>query len=370
MFAIKKLDKPVVLFCPLNWGLGHASRIVPLVNHCIDHNFGVVVAASGDALVFLQHELGARVEYLEFPGVKITYSSGRFLLPKLLAQVPSFLFSIYKEYQWMKKTVSVLSPSVIISDNRYGARSSKVHSVIITHQLQIQFRVRWLKNLVNKVNHFLLNRFHECWVPDFSEEPGLAGALSHNKIKIPVHYLGPLSRFNRKQVYSGDRFAESLPKEFILVLLSGPEPQRTLLEDLLKKQLEGQTVVWFRGIPPHVNLSMVGNHYWFNHGSIPLMGYCIEKAEVVICRSGYSTLMDLAVFGPKAVVIPTPGQTEQEYLGKLLEINNAAINLSQHRIDQLSDSIEKAKMTKGIPCLDNTTLAGLSELLGGITRKA
>lgn len=350
------MKKTTILICPLNWGLGHASRMVPVIDEFLKQNCRVVVATSGKPLQFLKGELGDKVEYMVFFGANIKYPKGEFMFMKLFLQLPKLLFSIYREYLWINKQAEIIKPDIIVSDNRYGARSSRVTSIFVTHQLQIQLPagLRWMSVWVNMINHWFVKSFDVCWVPDIATGQGLSGVLSHGTNLHGVRFTGPLSRFHNWGSHPPPKDFFLLPPKFLLVILSGPEPQRTLLENLLEEQLHAQNVVWFRGLPDAAGpknraFFQKGNHYWFDHAHTSLMAHCINKSELVICRSGYSSVMDLCVFAKKALFIPTPGQTEQEYLAKLLSEQKYVASLEQKNIVNLSEKITFAKSLKGLP---------------------
>jgi uncharacterized protein (TIGR00661 family) len=347
-----------VLVCPLNWGLGHATRCIPVIRQFIHKNCRVIVAASGASLELLRQEFGTTVEYEEFPGKVIRYSRGKFMILKLSMQLPAFLLSIYKEYIWIQKQVKGIKPDIIISDNRYGARSGSAISVFITHQLYVQMppKLRLFQQLANTINHWFIRAFDHCWVPDVPEVPGLSGNLSHHRQLPFVQFTGPLSRFSAFERYGADGVSDQLPQKFFLVILSGPEPQRSILEEKLKETLSEEVLVGFRGVPGKTELNKTGNHYWFDHGNPDLMGWCLKNCRAVISRSGYTTLMDMAVFGKKAVFIPTPGQTEQEYLAALYDSMNYTVSLDQKKISAIKDALEKCEALSGVPDIADTGL--------------
>ena len=347
-----------VLVCPLNWGLGHATRCIPVIRAFLERNCTVTVAASGASLELLRQEFGNRVVYEEFPGKQIRYSRGRFMILKLTLQLPAFLISMVKEHLWISRKVKLIQPQIVISDNRYGARSKHVLSVFISHQVFVQMppKLKPFQNFANYINHIFLKAFDHCWAPDMENPPGLSGALTHHKPVPFIDFIGPLSRFRDVENYNRHGQADELPENFILVILSGPEPQRTILEEKLQRELKEETVVWFRALPGNTALQRSGNHFLFNHGSTALMGYCIQKARMVISRSGYTTVMDLEVFGKKAVLIPTPGQTEQEYLAQLLDKEQMAAFIKQKNTSQLQESMKKAESYRGIFVSDSASL--------------
>ena len=349
-------SKIKVLVCPLNWGLGHATRMVPVVNAFLEQGCDVVVAASGGALQYMKDEFGNRTDYLLYLGKEIRYSRGSGFFARLTLQMPSLLYFIWAEYRWMQQTGKKLQPDIIISDNRYGARSPHILSVFVTHQLFIRMPrgMGWMEGIVRAINHRFIRAFHHCWVPDLEGEGSLSGALSQKKILEEVRFVGILSRFSGHTKYPQPEL--DLPESFILVILSGPEPQRSILENALEKQLTGKSVVFFRGITGESVFVKKGLHYWFNHGDNALMGFALQNCELVICRSGYSSLMDLSVFGKKAVLLPTPGQTEQEYLAHMLAQKDCVAVLQQHEVQNLNSAMEKALGLKGLSCIEDKDL--------------
>ncbi len=349
-----------VLVCPLNWGLGHATRCIPLIRQLIDENCRVIIAASGATLNLLKQEFGSGVEYEDFPGKEIRYSRGKFMILKLTAQLPAFLYSIYKEYRWMQKQVKCIKPDIIISDNRYGARSGSAVSVFLTHQLFVQMppRLRLFQRLANSINHIFIRAFDHCWVPDVPDTPGLSGNLSHQRHLPFVRFTGPLSRFSVDKEYICSGYHDLLPRNFILVILSGPEPQRSILEDKLKEELSEEVLVGFRAVPGKMQLKKSENHYWFDHGDTDMMGWCLKNCRAVISRSGYTTLMDMAVFGKKAVLISTPGQTEQEYLAGLFSRQNYTVSLAQRDLSGIKDALVKSQILAGVPEISDSGLLG------------
>jgi UDP-N-acetylglucosamine transferase subunit ALG13 len=249
------------------------------------------------------------------------------------------LIQINREYRWLNTFLKKENVSAIISDNRYGLHSKKIISIFITHQLCIKtpFGKRAEKNL-QKLNFRYIDKFSMCWVPDFANDNSLAGELSHPKIlpATSVRYIGALSRFEKKEMPFIYR---------LLILLSGPEPQRTILENILLKQLKSFTAktILVRGLPGEKkSISMPSDIEIHNHLSASGLNEKICQSELVICRSGYSTVMDLARLGKKCIVIPTPGQTEQEYLAGYLFQKKIALKINQKDFS-LREAIEAAQ---------------------------
>ena len=300
-----------ILVAPLNWGLGHATRCIPIIQALIDFGFNPIIASDGMALLLLQKEF-PNLKCLELPSYKIEYpekkSSFKF---KMLQNMPSVIHAMFKEKKLVKKWVSDYNLIGIISDSRFGAYSKIVPSVFITHQLNVlSGSTSWL---TIKTQHLIIRKFNQCWVPDSEDEPNLSGKLGHLKIASgTIKYLGPLSRMKKTDVES---------KYKLMVLLSGPEPQRTLLEEILIRELKdfGGKMIFVKGIvEENIKMEKVGNCTYYNFMTSKELETKMNESEILICRSGYTTIMDLAKLQKKAILIPTPGQYEQEYLARRL----------------------------------------------------
>lgn len=267
---------------------------------------------------------GIETIYLE--GYNVRYAtSGSMFIPTVIKQVPSLLRTIRKENTWLKDTVKQYHIDLVISDNRYGLYHDTVPSVIITHQLNIITGPGSIAdNILRRLHYRFLNKFNNVWVVDLQQSPGLAGRLSH-PATLPrnTHYIGLLSQVEPVAVTNSG---------YILVLLSGPEPQRTLLADKLWQQVLSHTgeVVFVEGTGEVAAKQNIPQHITYHKRlSGDALAAAISGADMIICRSGYSTLMDLVKLNKKAILIPTPGQTEQEYLGRTLYKNGVFVSKSQ-----------------------------------------
>jgi len=214
-----------VLIAPLDWGLGHATRCIPIIQSFQALNIEVVIAAEGACANLLSKEF-PNTRLIPLRGYRVQYAkSAMGLMGKLLLQVPKILSSIRSEHRWLEKIITEEKIDLVISDNRYGLYSKNIPSVFITHQLLIKAPFRFLEQIIQKINYRYINRFSICWVPDAaSNEINLAGVLSHpSKLpEIPVSYLGIVSRIKATELKEN--------KYNYCFLLSGPEPQRTILE--------------------------------------------------------------------------------------------------------------------------------------------
>ena len=334
----KLKQKPLVLISPLDWGWGHTTRCIPLIETLIGLNCSVLIACNHWQKDLLR-PLFPTCSFLELPGYNIKYAgSGSLTRLKLLLQIPRILRTIQQENRWLAKLLKTTPINGIISDNRYGISHPGKPSVLITHQLRIQSGGgRLTDNLLQKLHYRLLARFRQVWIPDNPSQPGAAGILSHPPMmpSMTSRYIGCLSRMQKcdHQLDSG-----------ILILLSGPEPQRTILEKHLVHQLShvNEQVVLVRGTftaPGLTNLP--GNVSVLNHCSGRELNTIICNARLVIARSGYTSIMDLLKLRKKSILIPTPGQSEQQYLGQHLMKNQWAITVSQKDFN-LKTALEKS----------------------------
>jgi uncharacterized protein (TIGR00661 family) len=326
-----------ILVAPLDWGLGHATRCIPIIAELRRHNRSVWLAASGQALWVLR-EAFPDLPFAELTSYRIRYSRTLPLLLHLFLQLPRIGWAVWKEHRQTKHLVARHQIDLIISDNRYGVRVRGVPAIFITHQCNIRMPagLRALEPLVKRVNHYFLKRFDTCWVPDWPDGQ-LSGALSQPPLP-GSRFIGPLSRMKKL----------ALPELFaydVVALISGPEPQRTLFEERLLAQLQALPVRY------HVVRGLPGAHaatrpHTSNHLPAHALADLLLQAEVIVCRSGYSTVMDLAALGKKALFVPTPGQTEQEYLATHLAEKGLAVWQHQNRLD-LKAGIAAAKKSRG-----------------------
>ena len=329
-----------ILVAPLDWGLGHATRCIPVIKELLANDCEVWIAGEGVQEALLKTEF-PDLPFLQLGGYRIKYSkrSAGFLF-KMLAQIPRIIYTIRREHKWLKKMIRSHQFDAVISDNRFGLYNTKTPNVFITHQLRIKSPLgNWGERILQRWNYKFINRFSECWIPDFETEKNLSGELSHpvTKPEIPVKYIGLLSRFKKRQ-------CEEI-KDHLLFILSGPEPQRTILESKIVNEVShyAGTATVVRGLPSSLSIiPSTGMIRFYNHLSAEELNKEMEKADWVISRSGYSTVMDIATLEKRSILIPTPGQTEQEYLAWYLKEKKIAFTVDQKNFS-LNDSLEKAK---------------------------
>lgn len=298
------------------------------------HN--VVIAADKGPLAFLQKAF-PETELVRFPGFEPEYSKKDSQVWKLVASVPRAYFAFRHDHKMIRQLVRDYSIDLIISDNRFGCWCRNVKSIYITHQLHIQMPkgFRWAGFLINFIHRLYMRHYDEIWVPDIEDETtSLAGRLSHPKINEKTKYIGFLSRFSQKIQ------KEENPDIDYLVILSGPEPQRSILENLIleKARTSNKRFVILRALPENSETpaEIPANVTTFNHVEDTLFTELIANSREIICRGGYSSLMDLAILGQGAILIPTPGQTEQEFLAEHLDGKNGYRKVLQKDLTDFS----------------------------------
>jgi uncharacterized protein (TIGR00661 family) len=336
-----------ILVCPLDWGLGHATRCVPIIRSLLNKNAEVIIAADKGPYELLKIEF-PNLEFIRLPGYDISYSNGSMAL-KMLLSIPSILKGIRKEKNILQKIIAEKKIDIVISDNRYGCYSADCHNIFITHQLLI--KSPFAERLLQKINSSFISRFDECWVPDLEGEQNLSGDLSHkSSIAVKKIFIGPLSRFQRGK--SGDEEYE------VMGIVSGPEPQRSIFEELLKEQLlkSGKTSLLLLGKPgEHIDQQLNGMRI-ISHLDSKAMQEALAGAKLIVARSGYSTIMDLVRTGKKAIFIPTPGQTEQEYLANYFLQKKVAYYQEQKKFD-LPEAIRHSDKFSGFEFYDDSNKA-------------
>ncbi len=327
-----------ILVAPLNWGLGHATRCVPIIRELQRQKAEVILGGDGMALAYLKTEF-PELENISIPDLKIRYpKSGGFLL-YFAMRIPRLYTHVRKENTVLKKLVRQHKIDGIFSDNRYGLYHAQKPSVLITHQLYIE--TPSFKNTLHSMVRKLIAKFSVCWVPDTGGPGNLSGRLSHSERLIPkVEFIGILSRF------SGQKRDKNIQRR-VLAVLSGPEPYRTQLENILIEKLGelNHNALIVRGVVTEKNNKVKINSqletvdYLLGNELMIEMG----KSEFIISRSGYSSIMDLVSMHQKSVLIPTPGQTEQEYLAQHLKNNPLFVFSKQTELDleKLFGELEK-----------------------------
>ena len=300
--------------------MGHAARMIPIARKLLKMNHSVFIA-SGEEHLMLFHEELPGLEYIHFPGFKPGYS--RFLpqyLP-LLLKTPLLLFHVFREHFRLKSIIRDYSIDIVISDNRFGLWNRNVRTAYITHMPLIPFPkpFRFMEFIGIRLHRAVIRRYSLCFIPDLPGDLNLTGRLSHG-IKLPdtARYIGILSRFPVQRESSTGKPAAL---KHNTVILSGPEPQRSILRQKVLNLLKNENIITLilEGKPGKGNeIIRSGNFAFFSHLPASEMEEMISGSETIITRSGYTTIMELVSLRCSALLVPTPGQTEQEYLAEYL----------------------------------------------------
>ncbi len=358
-----------ILIAPLNWGLGHATRCMPIINELLERGCEVLIASDGRTLALLQAEY-PQLKAIEIPGYQIHYQSGEGGFVKtMVGQIPKILHLIYKEHRKLQQIVTFYEVDAVISDNRFGCWSKKVPCVFMTHQLFIKMPtpLRFLEPSVKWANFGWIRQYDRCWVPDFADPSvSLSGDLAHQFTvdKERFRFIGPLSRLKTNHLID-----TTLPvsKLDILMVLSGPEPQRTLFEELLLKQAKeiDRQVLLVRGVTEKQEIRWKGDRICvINYLTATNLNAALLEAKVVIARAGYSTIMDLVALEKTAILVPTPEQTEQEYLAHSFQKRGLFFAVDQDNFN-LKHALERVTHYSAIPVERTNKLTdAIDELLG------
>lgn len=328
-----------ILVAPLDWGLGHATRCIPIVQELLEQGAEVILASNGRAFELLKKEF-PEIPIKKLPAYGIRYQSGN-MFWNIGLQLPKIAKAVWQEHRTLKALIAKQQIDAVISDNRYGCFSRNVKSIFVTHQLNILVPNFILQNLVNRINRQFIRRFDECWIPDINSTDNLSGDLTKSSTTIPTKFLGLLSRMD---------FLDLPQKYEVAIVLSGPEPQRTQLEKRLINQarsLPYQFLVVQGKTEAYLEFKAADNVRVISFLTSKALNHALAAAGCVICRSGYSSLMDLAMMRKKGILIPTPGQTEQEYLAKRFFGKGIFFYQKQSELN-LHEALEKVQQFSGL----------------------
>lgn len=285
------------------------------------------------------------VEAAVLNGYDISYPEGSGMAWKMFRSTPHILRRIREERTELEQFVDKLKLDAVISDNRFGLFSNRIPSIYMTHQVMIKAPL--FESVLYRIHSNYMKKFSEVWVPDF-EENGLSGDLSH-KYRLPPNakFIGALSRFNGR---------DSMEEIDVLIMISGPEPQRTRFEKMVLAQLDefkGSAMAVLGTPDKSIDRTDNKGHRIVSHLGADLLEAQICRARLVVSRSGYSTIMDLSALGKQAGFVPTPGQTEQEYLAKKFHDEGLHMMMSQRNFD-LNDLWMRSRDFKGFDTRTST----------------
>ena len=345
-------SKKRVLYSPLDWGLGHASRSILYIHRLREEGYEVVVAADGGALALLQGTFPGLV-FVRLPFPRIRYSRHLPAAWKIFFSLPVLLRALRREHRQVLALAEDQRFDLIVSDHRYGVWHPQIPSELVIHQLWFRLprRLRFLEPWLFRLHQKKLSPFSRIIVPDEAGEPNYAGLLSHppampEVLAGKITYAGIFSRFLLPEYCREmplNRFYE------VVVILSGPEPQRSELEKILVRKLRRKEwqVLMVRGLPwKKQGATVGGNIRMVSHLPPDLFYNYLKKARYIIARAGYSTIMDLTALQRRALLIPTPGQTEQEYLAEYLAGTVRFVTLSQKALAKPGREVLEEKLAE------------------------
>ncbi len=306
---------PKVLICPQHWGLGHVTRTIPVIRYFLSRGYPVILASSGAGSELLRMEF-PDLRVLDLPDYGMRYPFKNMYLNMGL-QLIQMHIAIVREHFAIRRICKEEGIGMIVSDARLGASQKRIPSVIITHHLHFpldNFLSEWMSDVWMR---FFYMMFDQIWVPDVAGEINLSGALSHTFRSTKHYFIGVLSRFKKMDLDIAYDYA---------FVLSGPEPQRTAFEEILLKQMHhlgNVRCILIRGTREAKSIQVAAQNF---EGSLDIrdlisgneLNEIMCASDWIVSRSGYSTLLDLSVIRKNALLIPTPGQPEQEYLAKEL----------------------------------------------------
>lgn len=310
---LPEIKGKTIFYCVLNWGIGHATRSVPIIQHLIDNENQVILFSDGEA----ENLLRASFPHLNIhtlPSYKIQYKSTRFLFLTIILQSSTRGKIIKKENKAIQEYHKKYNADIIISDNRYGCYIDGKENYLITHQLKLVSNF-----LVEKISLFfiknLIKPYKEIWIPDI-ESVKLSGNMTDVDVNVKKRWIG----FPKINSIDTDMPNQEGHKNKIdlLILLSGPEPRRTELEATYLKIIPSldRKVSFIAGnFSNKYNEFQRENLEYYSFKKYEETLQFIANADTIICRSGYSTLIDLYVLEKEKIIcVPTTGQPEQEYL--------------------------------------------------------
>lgn len=340
-----------VIVAPLDWGLGHATRDVPIIHHLAQAGHEVIIVADGRPYDFLSQRFPA-LKIIRCSGYDITYPKSDQFMVHMARSGPRIAKALREEKKAAERIAEEANADIIISDNRLNFRSKKTRNIFITHQLKVKAGL--LTIAASALHSKFYSKFDEIWIPDHEGKNNISGDLAYQRKPKKHHrYIGPQTRFSLvKTKMSGQG-------KNLLFMLSGPEPQRTIFEELVLRELKKNPVpaLILRGQPgqSHDSEPLPGVRM-LNHLDDEKLAAAIADSYAVVSRGGYSTLCDLTSANKKLICVPTPGQTEQEYLGDYLAQKKMMVTQSQRKFS-LKEALDKLGNIDPFTFSLNTALA-------------
>jgi uncharacterized protein (TIGR00661 family) len=314
---MREMKRKRVLICPLGWGLGHASRVIPIIEAFLNLGHEVLVAANNQSLRLLSHRF-PDIQTIRFPSFEVRLARGKSQTIPLIGVALRLPFHTLKEHFMLRRLIRQYQIDLVISDNRYGLWCQGTNTILITHQLRVLFPkpFRFLEPAGQVFIRWIAERFTACWIPDNQGAYSIAGKLSHpTRLPRNAKYIGMLSRFTNYGV------TPVHPCWDLVGIASGPNPHRELLIAEIEKLATRHNLktLIVKGLPEEGDSIVEKDGICYaGHLGDNEFASVVKTTKYLVCRAGYSTIMDLFALRTRGLLVPTPGQTEQEYLASHL----------------------------------------------------
>jgi uncharacterized protein (TIGR00661 family) len=338
--------KKNILICPLDWGLGHATRCIPIIHKLYSKGQNLFIVCSKSQISIVREDF-PNINWIPCATPDFRYSSGKLSSFDLIKLIPKIIFSIRRDKKNIELWIKKYDINLIISDNRYGCYAKKVPSIIITHQIKLELPkpFKWAEKIMYKQLKKLMGRFDRCWIPDVLDMPNFAGDLTTKySLNGKSAFIGILSRFDI--LTFPVKQTECLYE--VIGIVSGPEPQRSIFADILLSQMKklNKSCILVLGKADEAKSSISdGLVIIYNYLNSQELFNAIQSSKYIIARSGYSTIMDLISLKRLAVLVPTPGQTEQEYLAQYYNMRKMFVVANQNELD-LQETLNQLSVYK------------------------
>jgi spore coat polysaccharide biosynthesis predicted glycosyltransferase SpsG len=297
MVTPEQISNAKIIFSPLNWGMGHVSRSLPLLEQLLNQHNSITVFCSA-AQQKIYELYFSNLRFIHHDPYAFSFGKKGFNTLGFIKQLPSLIKQHQTELKRIAEYIALYPTDYIISDQRYGFRSASVCSIFITHQCSLA--LPWYLGLGQFINRSLIQRFNMTWIMD-DEHQRFAGKLSV-KFASNQHYIGVKSRFH---------LASSVKKEekkLHILVVNGPTEFHPLLLKAFEPELSRIDLII--GARPDLSNNIPCIYSWNEADEV------LNQAATIYSFCGYSTLMDVVALGCEWKSIPTPGQWEQGYLHK------------------------------------------------------
>jgi len=341
-----------VLFAVSAWGLGHATRDLVLIRALLSAGHQVSILSTGRALRLLRGELGAACNYINLPDIPIPLSRKALAFyVKMTLSLPMVFWTFQREHQFVHRLCRTQRFDRIVSDSRYGVFMKRIPSFYVVHSLRqiVPGRPKLIELMIERIQYRMFAGARKLIIPD-QEENGLAGDLCHDVTFFPrdrLEYIGVLSSVRRREVQ---------PDVDYFISVSGAEPQRSIFEEMVLAQargLKGRVVIALGKPDIPLTVEDDGRLAVYSFMDRRQQEEMMNRARLVVSRSGYTTLMELAELGKRALLVPTVGQSEQEYLGEYHERLGTMHAVNQNHLSLVRD-VDVAEGYRRIPLSHGT----------------